>query len=391
MAVVTRTRKRDGATVYYAKYRVGRRQITEKVGAVKAGDLLKVHDRMKARAVNRDHKRQLEVENGTWVDPRKRKIPQPSFRQLVDRFLRDYRTRSGRDRYYREQSKAWLAHFGKKAAAEITVEDVDRFRKARERRVAASTVRKDLVSLSTLFRWAKARGLVPDNPADADLVKRPSEPKHRAGYLSALDLDACLGKCPGWLALPIRWCAATGMDRGEVLELAWPDIDETAGIVHAPRGKTGAARVIPLTPKTRAILRDARRLRTVAGHRRVFLGPDGKPISVEAANYALRRAYLDAGLVVSGPWKMLRHTFGSRLAMADVAPQMIARLMGHTTQAVTDRYMHLSSRHLRDRLEQAEEGRPQEATKGAAAGESASTELISRLRQALDALEAKET
>jgi integrase len=242
----------------------------------------------------------------------------------------------------------WRKHFGDKYANAVTVQDVERFRRKRETQVSPSTVRKDLVTLSTLFSWAVARGLVRENPADFRRVRRPSEPRHRRGYLIEKQETALLKVSTPWLARVIRWAINTGMDREEVVNLTWGDVDERAGVVFAPRSKTGAPRDIPLNATLRGILGEAKKLRSVAAGNRVFLADDGSALTVEGVKTALRRAYVAAGVSVSGPFKIFRHTFGSRLAMAGHSEQAIAALMGHTTATITDRYMHLSPAHLRD-------------------------------------------
>lgn len=360
-SVFTRVRKRDGATVYYYRYRApGRRfrpQVTEKAGAVKKDGTRRAHNIMAARAATLLEERRIEIDNGTWVHPQERRpAPTITLRQLVDRFLKEYEPRSGSIRYYEERSKTWLAKLpAARPAVRIGSRDIERFRDSRGRKVSPSTVRKDLVALSTMFRWAQARGLVSHNPASPDLVRRPREPrKSNRRYLTHDEEAALLAKCIDWLQPIVRWALETGMDREEILLLRWTQIDEEAGVIEVPRRKTGVGRAIPLTSKLRAILKQARRVQSVTGDGRVFLGPGGKPISVHTAKSALRRAYAGAELEVPAQWKTLRHTLASRLAMADVPAAAIARMMGHTTQEVTDRYMHLSPGYLRearDRLE----------------------------------------
>src|SRR4029453_16183624 len=105
--------------------------------------------------------------------------------------------------------------------------------------------------------------------------------------------------------------------------------------------------------------------RAIGEGARVFLGSPGAPLTVECVKSALRRAYADAELPIptAGPFKVFRHTFGSRLAMKGHSAQAIARLMGHTTTAITDTYMHLSPSHLRDVMASLD---PQKRTQGTA-------------------------
>ena len=44
----------------------------------------------------------------------------------------------------------------------------------------------------------------------------------------------------------------------------------------------------------------------------------------------------------------LRHTFGTRAAEAGTDPLTLARIMGHADLKTTQRYVHLSKRHLAD-------------------------------------------
>ncbi len=50
-------------------------------------------------------------------------------------------------------------------------------------------------------------------------------------------------------------------------------------------------------------------------------------------------------------WHVLRHTFCSHLALRGAVPKAIQELAGHTTLAVTLRYMHLAPSALRDAIQ----------------------------------------
>jgi len=369
MAIFSQSRKKDGAEVFFVKYWAEGRQVTEKVGAVDKEALKRDRERMRVKALGVDQERRLQVENGTWVHPKERRGPSLSFDALVARFLKEYRPRSGKIDYYRERSKLWLRYLPKTKAAEtISVADVDRFRRSREDNVGPSTMRKDLVTLSTLFRWAMARKLVTENPADPGKVRRPPEPKSQTTYLTETEETNLLTAAAEWLRPILRWALYSGMDREEILELTWQHVDEAAGVVWAPRGKTGIQRNIALNETLRGVLEEARRRRpepdrrvvplrqpeadttVLDGGGRVFLGPTHRPVPVEMAKTAVRRAYAKAQIHVSGPFKILRHTFASRLAMKGISAAAIARVMGHSTQAITDRYMHLSPAYLAEAM-----------------------------------------
>jgi len=354
MAVHKYTRRKTGTTVYQAVYfgPDGTRR-KEKAKTVPKTGSARDHDRARVAAINLANVRRSQVENGTWHDPREARPERLTFGSLVRRFLKNYTTRSGSMDYYEQRSALWLEHFGAKtAAAAIRVQDVDAFRKARSANVGDSTVRKDLVALSTLFKWGEVRNLVASNPADYRRVRRPSEPKHKTGYLVDDQEAALVAELKPWLSRVVLWAINTGMDRSEVLALTWNDVDRTAGVVHAPRAKTSVPREIPLNKTLGGLLKDAGRVRSVASGNRVFLSADCSPITVNAVRSGLRRAYKRAGFTpAGGEFKIFRHTFGARMAMADESPQTIATLMGHTTTHVTETYMHLSPSHLREAME----------------------------------------
>lgn len=373
MAVHKYTRA-DGSTCYRAVYLTpdGTRR-SEHVRTVASTGRQKDHLAAEVAAANRAHERRAEVENKTWTDPaapvRSERL---TFRRLVERFLASYRTKANRIAYYEERAVPWLAFFGDRPVLSITPADVERFRNARLEDVSASTVKKDLTALNTLLTWAEVNGYIPASPATAKKVQRPREDRRAATYLTDDQEAALLAAARPWLADVIRWLLGSGMDRGEVVRLTWGDVDEAAGVVHAPRGKTGVSRDLPLNATLRGVLRSARahRAECEARHRknvsrlrrdpeadlalekldRVFLGDHGEVLTDSGLKTAMRKVYIRAKLEVGQPTKVMRHTFASRLAMRGASMVSIARLMGQTTLSVTDRYLHLSPAFLLEEM-----------------------------------------
>ena len=80
--------------------------------------------------------------------------------------------------------------------------------------------------------------------------------------------------------------------------------------------------------------------------------PDGFfPKAVERALGALRQAGRDAGRLDGYTWHCNRHTFASRLIMANVDLRSVQALGGWRTLAMVQRYSHLAPNHLRDAVE----------------------------------------
>lgn len=144
----------------------------------------------------------------------------------------------------------------------------------------------------------------------------------------------------------------TGLRQGELLALRWEDVDLKAhrvvvkrqvsrGVITKPKG--GRSREVELGDEVSAVLTKHRHLRGPL----VFCDADGKMLTAGACKWPLYRASKRAGLRRIG-WHVLRHTFGSHLAMRGASMKSIQELMGHTTMTMTMRYAHLSPETRRD-------------------------------------------
>jgi site-specific recombinase XerD len=134
----------------------------------------------------------------------------------------------------------------------------------------------------------------------------------------------------------------TGLRLGEALALRPADADLSSGTVRVLHGKGNKARTVGLDPGTAAHVQawvDARRR---LGHRngKLFCRLDGGPWSPQAVREMLRRAREKAGLEKRVYPHGLRHTHAAELVAEGVPMDIIRDQLGHTSLAVTDRYLH---------------------------------------------------
>ena len=115
------------------------------------------------------------------------------------------------------------------------------------------------------------------------------------------------------------------------------------GYVFVPTGKTRfARRNIPLTDTAKAVLK--RRARAAKGP---YVFPSrydfSKPLT------SVKKAHAEAleEAEIKHPFRIydLRHTFGSRSAMAGVDLPTLKELMGHSEISTTMRYIHPTPEH----------------------------------------------
>jgi integrase len=285
-------------------------------------------------------------------DAERRHRRQGSFEVLVKAFLGSYRTRSGKSPDYHEcVLMAPLAAFGSLPPAKINAAVLDRYLDDRRmlhwkdgsRRLSESTLRKECIVIGTVFRWAKRRGLVQENPlADYEKPKNSGEPSLVA--LSPEQEVALLSFLPPLERDVVEWAIYTGMRLGEFRSLSWSNIDLARGHVHVEGTKTNKMRTIPLAISERLpaiLVRHPRRI----GCPLVFHTEDGKRLDKDRLNGILGKALKAAGIPKTRGvmWNLLRKTASTRLYAAGALPQDEADLLGHSVQIAMKHYRALSA------------------------------------------------
>lgn len=290
---------------------------------------------------------------GALADRQRRHARVPTFGEVLDSFLAKYRSRGG-TRYYRTITRGVSEQFGELPITEIGPQRLDAYLEARRaettkgtgrRRLSESTLRKEIVSLGTVFQWARRRGLVNINPiADYEKPKEPSE--RTIAVLSAEQEKALRVHVPPWVWEVIEWALYSGMRLGEILSLRWRELDRTReldrarGVIHVAGGKTGRSRTVPLhvSEKLSAILE--RRPHHI-GSDLVFCERDGRPLDANTLNRALERAARAAGIAKAPGvlWNRFRHTWATRLAATGkVSIFEISKWMGNSVTICEKHY-----------------------------------------------------
>lgn len=137
----------------------------------------------------------------------------------------------------------------------------------------------------------------------------------------------------------------TGLRRSDLLKLAWTSVDRQRGVLRVTMQKTTREAVIPISAACRDALAacEARS----PGSQIVFTDAGGGPVSEAIFALAFSTAKAIAGITRRFRPHDMRHTFASRLASRDVTLQVIARALGHSTIALTQRYAKPSDEAMR--------------------------------------------
>jgi integrase len=218
-----------------------------------------------------------------------------------------------------------------------------------------ATIRR---ALADATRW----GLVPRNVALLASPPRPARPELQVwtaadlrSFLAHVDDDRLYAL---WLL-----AASTGMRRGEVLGLQWPDVDLARARVAVRRSLvTVGHQVVVSEPKTakgrRSVALDPATVATLKAWRKVqaterlawgpawtdsglvFTREDGRPLHPREVTRAFTRHVLAAGLPIIRLHD-LRHTHATLALAAGVHPKVVQERLGHANIAITlDTYSH---------------------------------------------------
>ena len=238
-----------------------------------------------------------------------------------------------------------LPAFGKRRLDQIETADIEGY-KARMTGLGykPKTINNHLAVLKTILRAAVGWKVVRDGPS----IKLLRVIQKDVVFLDFGEAKSLIAAAQGVYRAMIELALNTGLRIGELLAVQWEDVSKEERMLRVTRTdwlgqigspKSGKPRSIPLN------LGAVRALEMLgwsdAGL--VFASASGEALKYRASNYAIERVAKDAGLTGVG-WHTLRHTFASHLVMRGVGLTAVQQLLGHSTQAMTERYAHLTPR-----------------------------------------------
>jgi integrase len=239
----------------------------------------------------------------------------------------------------------WKANLGAHTLATISPEILAKHRDELQTKegLAPGTVNRYLSALSKAFTNAvKEWHWLPDNPLSR--VNKKPEPRGVVRFLSDDErknlLDACRNSEYKPLYLIVLFALTTGMRRGELLGLRWPDVDLERRVAVLHNTKNGERRSVPIVPEVAELLREHGKVRKLDNDL-VFATDSAEGWLFDKAWY---QALKDAE-IKDFRFHDLRHTAASYLAMSGATTAEIAAVLDHRTLQMVKRYAHLSDQH----------------------------------------------
>lgn len=279
------------------------------------------------------------------------RMPAPQFDRFAKEFLekveaeRNPRTH----RRYRVSLVSLRRWFGGRRLDEITTARIEQYKLKRlEEGRSNATVNRDLACLRRMLRLAvRWRKLALTPFADGAVEFLQEQGRDR--ILNVEEERRYLRAANSTLRDIATLMVETGMRPEEVFKLRQEDVHLTKRYVHIRGGKTkNAKRDLFLTDAVFEVLK--RRIDMAKGPyvfpwRKGHQSYDWNRPMTQIWN-AHQEALAKSGIKSSFKLYDLRHTYGTRAAEAGTDPLTLMRLMGHTNLQTTNRYVHLSKRHL---------------------------------------------
>jgi integrase len=292
----------------------------------------------------------------------------PMLSELVKPWLA---RRQKTHRSYRSDKGRWTLHlapvFGKLRPGEVDAASIRRFVEGKlAKGLAAQTVGHCVRLLSTFFSDVVEMGHAMVNPVAS--LPRSTRRLYRSTYdvTSTPFLQTLADVRRVFLALPepvnvaFAVGAFAGLRTGEVLGLSWQDIDLAGKKIHVRQQMRDGAlgvlkdeegRIAPLQNSLAPILA-AWRLKT--GGEGLLFRPTvadrgGRPDLGAAPAFMrphtlhkhLAKALKDCGLPSLTWYESTRHTFASLWVMGGGSIELLSKILGHSSVAVTQHYAHM--------------------------------------------------
>lgn len=295
-----------------------------------------------------------------------------SIADLVERFLEHVEKRRKSTTYsaYKYVLQDILVQrFGTMAAHRLSLAELEGLFESLSG--TSATANKLLAATSSMYGYAAKRLLVPKGTNPAYGIERfPNNSRDRHLSLSELerlgaalniaetdgvpwstDIDASGAKhlrkdhetqrtviCPFAIAA-IRLLLFTGCRLREILHLRWDQVDFENRLLHLPDSKTGKKKIV-LNTSAMAILKGLPRIGAI-----VIAGKDpDKPRSDLSKPW---RAIKRLAELEDFTLHDLRHSFASVGTAGGAGLPIVAKLLGHSSTQMTERYSHLDVDPLR--------------------------------------------
>lgn len=306
-------------------------------------------------------------------------LPVSTTREFFDRWLetKTRETKPATIRFYRAGSKKFLSFLGGRAdldIAEISKDDILRYRESLAKALAAKTVNHGIKFLRMVFRSAREDATIADNPAEFVKVVKATGDRSVRRPFTLDELRAVLAVADDEWKSMILFGLYSGQRLGDIAKLNWANLDLLAGELRLVTSKTGKTIIQPLAGPLKAHIESLPSSDdpNTPIHSRAYdiVKRQGRAAGLSTgfssllAQAGLREKQAHRKTHGKGPgigsstgglsFHCLRHTAVSLLKEAGIPAATVMELVGHDSTQMSEHYTHIG----RDSLKQAAEAFP---------------------------------
>lgn len=206
------------------------------------------------------------------------------------------------------------------------------------------------------FVFLQLEGYRNDNPTQ--LLELPKIRKTFPDTLSTHEVDALIAGIDSKSKHAFRnrcmleLLYSCGLRVSELTQLNKSDLFFEKGLIRI-RGKGDKLRWVPVAESTSKLI-DEHRLKeqkAIKGYEdRLFLNNRGKELTRNMVFTIVKNAALRANINKKISPHTLRHSFATHLVENGADIQLVQHMMGHASITTTERYIHMSQRHLKEAI-----------------------------------------
>ena len=231
----------------------------------------------------------------------------------------------------------------------LTADDLWEWREQRSKECSPNTLRREIAIMRSVIRKAADLGVYVDEALFLQIPK-PKEAVREVQRITETDMQQlemaaqANHKRNTYMKPLIRLAVETGMRRGELLNIAWSDVDLAKGFIRIPavKAKTNRERNIPLTPKAKRIIAD------------LAVNNDNQELVFDVTGNAVRCAFEHLREMAGMPhlrFHDFRHEAVSRFYDMGLTTPEVMAISGHRSVNMVERYSHASTTNLVAKLQ----------------------------------------
>ncbi len=224
--------------------------------------------------------------------------------------------------------------------------------------VQPSTQSRMISGIKGFFGYLQLEGYRKDNPTQ--LIELPKIRKTYPDTLSITEVDSLIAGIDIGLKHAFRnrcmleLLYSCGLRVSELIKLNKSDLFFEKGLIRI-LGKGEKLRWVPIAESTSNLIADynlSNVTKKVAKgfEDRVFLNNRGKELTRNMVFTIVKKAALCADINKNISPHTLRHSFATHLVENGADIQLVQHMMGHASITTTERYIHMSQRHLKEAI-----------------------------------------